>query len=624
MLFLHIVAPSKRMMNTYFRMIREHFPMEEHRFLFIDQCPESERELFEYGNVGELIGDTSREKLALFCKECDVADVVIWHGLMYGGKKMLPLFVYRKLRKKSVWVMRGLDLYNWECKEKRGIKYSFINYMNRFIRKHIPYVVSILPTDEKVYRDQFGNRASCMCVPYPFSKDAFQEMDAFDNTKQRPNGKTFILVGNNAYTFNRHIMALDSIQKYSEEDINLFIPLSYGNTWYDADREYKSKVIETLEENFGEEKYEILYKLIDPEQYNKLLMNMDVALMPSNRQNALGNILRLLYIGNKVYLTKDNPMFQWFLEQGVEIFDIDDIEHMTFEEFKKLPSNNNAEWVREHFHPDNNYKEWGVLFEAIAHKICRKKEYVNNSHSLKEVEEEKISNKRKVNYLCVKRGQYLKRGSKYYDIVDVYVVGVDEFEYDVALWLKEDNQIIDKWFFHGIIDKQNQCKTIDYIQEDIVGNISEFYPDDEKAIIAVEDNLERKRIYDLLRERDCNFSRFIHPTASVCFNPNIGTGCIIYPHAIIDASVFIDVFSYVKNAVIEKKCQIGQFCNIGSYTILNEKAVLGDYVIVGNHVLIGKNVTIGNHVVIGDNVAIADNVTIRDGKIINSGESIIE
>ncbi len=624
MLFLHIVPPSKRMMNTYFKMIREHFPLEEHRFLFIDQCQESERELFEYGNVAELIGDTSKEKLASFCRECDMADVVIWHGLMYGGKKMLPLFIYRKLRKKSVWIMRGLDLYNWECKGKRGVKYAFINYMNRFIRKHMSYVVSILPTDEKVYREQFGKRVPCICVPYPFSKDAFQEMDAFDNTKERPNGKTFILVGNNAYTFNRHLMALDSIQKFSKEDIKLFIPLSYGNTWYDADMDYKAKVIDSLEENFGKENYEILYKLIDPKEYNKFLMNMDIALMPSNRQNALGNILRLLYVGNKVYLTKDNPMFQWFLEQGVEIFDIDDIEHMTFEEFKKLPSNNNAKWVREHFHPDNNYKEWGTLFEVVAQKICRKKVYVNNSHPLEEKEEECASFKRKVNYLCLKRGQYLKPGSKYSDIVDVYVVGVDGFEYDVVLWLQEDNQIIDKWFVHGIIDKQEQCKSIEYIKEDIVGNISEFYPDDEKVIIAVEDNMERKKIYDLLMERNCEFSSFIHPTASACFNPNIKMGCIVYPNAIIDASVSIDIFSYVKNAVIGEKCQIGQFSNIGCYTILNKYVIIGDYVTVGNHVSIGKNVTIGNHVVIADYVVIGDNVVIDDGMVLEYSQSIIE
>ena len=72
MLFLHIVPPSKRMMNTYFRMLREHFPLEEHRFLFIDQCKESESELFDYENVGELQGENSKERLKDFFRECCV------------------------------------------------------------------------------------------------------------------------------------------------------------------------------------------------------------------------------------------------------------------------------------------------------------------------------------------------------------------------------------------------------------------------------------------------------------------------------------------------------------------------------------------------------------------------
>lgn len=608
MLFLHVVMPSKRMMDTYFRMIREHFVLEEHRFLFIDQCMESERELFDYGNVAELSGETSREKLSSLCQECDAADVIIWHGLMYGGKKMLPLFVFRRLRKKSVWIMRGLDLYNW--KSTGGVRYKFINFINRYIRKHIPFVVAILPTDEKVYRKQFGKKAKCKCVFYPFSKEAFQEMDSFENSSKRPNGNTFIMVGNNAYTFNRHIMALEKIRKFSNEDIKLFIPLSYGNNWYNSDDGYEDSIIKYLEENFDEKGYEVLEKLIEPKQYNKILMNMDIALMPSNRQNALGNILRLLYVGNKVYLANDNPMYQWFLEQGVEVFDIADIENMAYQEFIQLPSGNNTEWVRKYFHPDNNYKEWGELFEEIVQNICGKRDYICKSHQIQETDKKYGLVNRKVNYLCIKRAQYLKPGSRLKDLMDVYVVGNDEFEYDVTSWLEEDNQIIDKWCIQGIIDQKDNCKRIEYIKEDIVGNIEDFYPDDEKVIIAIENNKQRREVYDLLKTRNCSFSKFIHPTTSVCLNPNISEGCIIYPNAIISSSVEIGIFTYVKNSVIGQHCKIGQFCNIGSYSIL------GEGVTIGNNVIIGKNVVIGDNVTIGDNVNIIDNMVLEEGKVI--------
>ena len=156
-------------------------------------------------------------------------------------------------------------------------------------------------------------------------------MDHFDAERERDNGEKFILVGNNAYTFNRHLEALEAMSRFSEEKLKLYIPLSYGNDWYDKERAYKSTVAEYAYESFGPEKVEVLNKLIDTNQYTNLLMNMDVAVIASNRQNALGNIFRLLYVGNKVYLSRDNPMYQYFLPEGIDVYEVDTISSCSYD-----------------------------------------------------------------------------------------------------------------------------------------------------------------------------------------------------------------------------------------------------------------------------------------------------
>lgn len=80
MKFLHIVLPSKRMMDTYFRMIRKNFDIEEHRFVFWDQCVGDDRVLFKYGNVGEVTGKNRFERICSIYQELNKADVIIWHG----------------------------------------------------------------------------------------------------------------------------------------------------------------------------------------------------------------------------------------------------------------------------------------------------------------------------------------------------------------------------------------------------------------------------------------------------------------------------------------------------------------------------------------------------------------
>ena len=609
MLFLHIVPPSKRMMNTYFRMLREHFPLEEHRFLFIDQCKESESELFNYENVAELQGENSKEKLKDFFRECDQADVVLWHGIMYGAKKMLPLFYSRKLRKKSVWIMRGLDLYNWKCETKFSLRYRLINGMNYFIRKHLPYVVAIIPTDEEVYHKQFGYRAKCTCVAYPFSKDAFNAMDHFDAQKKRDNGETFILIGNNAYTFNRHLEALESLSSFAEESLKLYIPLSYGNDWYDKEKDYKYKVHQYADETFGSEKVEVLYKLLETEQYTNLLMNMDVAIIASNRQNALGNIHRLLYVGNKVYLNKDNPMYQYFLSEGIDIYDMDTIADSSYDEFiKKADKKRNSAWIKEHHHPDFQYKKWGELFTDLAHYIAKDSQYENGGHEISDDQKtEEYIARRKSNYLCVERGQYLPKGSVYYDIEDVFVVGSDDFEYTMIQWMEEENQVKKRWFIQGIIDDKERNKKCPFIKQDIIADISEFtseFVPDAVTIVAEENADKRREIVKKLDGRVCEYTRFAHPSASVQLTEEIAEGTIFYPGAIVDITARIGAFTYVKNAVIKSHVQIGEYCNIGHY------AVIGQGVVIGSHV------TIGDHVVIKDRVVISDHTVLEAGQII--------
>lgn len=49
MRFLHICMPSKRMMNTFIKMVRENDSVDDHRFLFWDKCYKDDRVLFDYG-----------------------------------------------------------------------------------------------------------------------------------------------------------------------------------------------------------------------------------------------------------------------------------------------------------------------------------------------------------------------------------------------------------------------------------------------------------------------------------------------------------------------------------------------------------------------------------------------
>lgn len=193
-------------------------------------------------------------------------------------------------------------------------------------------------------------------------------MESYRGRKPRANGKTYIQVAHNAYTFNRHLELLDAIRQYQDENVRVVVPLSYGNDWYNQQDGYITTVQKKAQDYFGD-KAVVLHRLMPAEEYSEALCNIDVSVYGARRQNALGNIFRSLYVGNKVFLPKDNPVYSYFTDNGIALGCTDDIEKMSFEEFiRPLSSDRAVAWIREQHHPAAAAVYWRELFEALRRK----------------------------------------------------------------------------------------------------------------------------------------------------------------------------------------------------------------------------------------------------------------
>lgn len=75
-------------------------------------------------------------------------------------------------------------------------------------------------------------------------------------------------------------------------------------------------------------------KFMDETEYHQFLNSMDIAVFGMNRQQALGNILALLYFGKKIYI-KENSILEHYLrmENHCEINTLHEIDRMEYAEF---------------------------------------------------------------------------------------------------------------------------------------------------------------------------------------------------------------------------------------------------------------------------------------------------
>ena len=138
-----------------------------------------------------------------------------------------------------------------------------------------------------------------------------------------------ILVGNSATAENNHIEAFKLLSHYGLADRKVIVPLSYGDT------KYRDAIICYGKELLGDNFFPLVeFNTLD--KYNAIISSCSIVIMNQKRQQALGNIGTLLYIGAKVFFDKDSVSFQFFKNRGAHVFSLELFEKKSANVFEPL------------------------------------------------------------------------------------------------------------------------------------------------------------------------------------------------------------------------------------------------------------------------------------------------
>lgn len=127
-----------------------------------------------------------------------------------------------------------------------------------------------------------------------------------------------IRVSHSASTTANHLTVMKILRRIDKNnEYKKVFPLAYGSKYV------KKFVIRYGRRWFGNQFVPILeYEKKD--QYLKTLSKVGIAIFGQLRQEAVGNITPLLGYGAKVFLRRQNPLFQYYKEKGYIVFSIED------------------------------------------------------------------------------------------------------------------------------------------------------------------------------------------------------------------------------------------------------------------------------------------------------------
>ncbi|WP_299626089.1 TDP-N-acetylfucosamine:lipid II N-acetylfucosaminyltransferase [uncultured Tenacibaculum sp.] len=334
----HVVTDEK-FINSVHWQFEEVFPCQNTFFVFVDDFHSSFNHI--KFNDGIIKIKKEEESIKLLNKKLDEYDVVVLHSLSYyhsilvNNTKNLDKFVwsfwggefYNNPEVRFKFPMVG-DITNRKLLGRNRFMTILKSIKNRFFKyfqvrksswsliskaaKKIDRIAVIHREDVEMLKEYNYVKANAKYIQFSYYPLEY----VFKNYDQIDLGNN-ILVGNSATPTNNHGEVFELLSKFSLGDRKIIVPLSYGNEDY-------AKKVNYLGRNIFKDSFLPLMDFMSFNEYNKLIQQCGIVVINTYRQQAIGNILTLLWMGAKIYLDNRNTFFNYLKRKGFIVLSINE------------------------------------------------------------------------------------------------------------------------------------------------------------------------------------------------------------------------------------------------------------------------------------------------------------
>ncbi len=358
--FLHIITTGNlTVARRYPWYINESFDKRDHNYLIIGNNIEKK----ELPDNSEQLNCFNNRVVKSCIKN---SEHVFFHSFCMSAKLKVWFLFHRKQFKKVVWIEWGMDLY--EDKHGKTLLRKGLYLIDQHLKKNVRVFVGIFPMDCMFYKRKYpATKAKVFYAPYSIDNEnsinkVFLTHPVGNSLKRKTiNGKTInLLIGHQANPKLNHCEIIDYISRFKDENIQVYIPLSYG------DKKYADEVSEYAIQMLGDKVY-IIRDYMSLDEYMSVLEKMDIAIFHVERQIALGNILPLIYLQKKIYLKSSGVMYEYFHGMSEAIQKSDDLIHITYEQ---LVADVDMASISKIIHTnvfdfESNKKRWEDIFNTL-------------------------------------------------------------------------------------------------------------------------------------------------------------------------------------------------------------------------------------------------------------------
>ncbi len=279
------------------------------------------KEIKKYENTENIVVSTSLFDFLTIYKHIQNADKILVHG--YNLRLDIAYqFLKRSFLEKTCIIFWGGDIYSQSMLSRKGKLLKFLGApMKKRIIKECEKHAYLTPFDYDVVKKLYKTNKTYNHVIYSMNFFDKNYLEAINFYYPNAYSGGVIAVGHSANQQLMHNQVFKRIAKL--EDLNQVIaPLSYG------DKCYANDVIKKGLNLFGN-KFEYFEKNKSAVEYLEFLSTIDVMVIYSDRQIALGNIYICMLLGVPVCVKENSIIHQYLAETlDLEIITLEQIETM--------------------------------------------------------------------------------------------------------------------------------------------------------------------------------------------------------------------------------------------------------------------------------------------------------
>jgi len=193
--------------------------------------------------------------------------------------------------------------------------------------------------------------------------------------------------------------------------------------------------------------------------------------------------------------------------------------------------------------------------------------------------------------------------------INLILVGGGGFALELFSYISDEKlkNIIPNVQIKGVLDSSPNCELCEKESKvKYLGNISKYkVQKNDFGLIAIGNTSARKVLFELANKISLPLFTYIHSTASVASNANIGKGVFVGPHSIISA-----------HSSISDNVAMNVYCGVGHGASIHKNSIMSPYSVINGDCELGEGVFLGSRVTLNPTIKIGDFSAIDSGSII--------